>query len=200
MLSIILSMSVFAFIGAASPGPVNIIATSSSVNFGFKRTLPHVLGASISYALLVFIVGIGLNQFLLDLPQFSQWLKYIGGIFLLYMALKIATAKANTEGQEGVTATAPSFLQGALAQGLNPKAWLVSMSGVSVFVTPNAPAFTYLVIFTVLSFVICCVGVGIWAVAGQMISGLINQHQIMFNRIMGLLLSLTVISMFISTV
>ncbi|MEH6446075.1 MAG: LysE family translocator, partial [Oceanospirillaceae bacterium] len=182
--------------GAASPGPVNIIATSSSVNFGFKRTLPHVLGASASYGLIVFLVGIGLNQVLLDVPMFSQWLKYVGALFLLYMAYKIATSKASSDASGAVT-TAPSFLQGALTQGLNPKAWLVSMSGVAVFVTPNTPAFTYLIIFTVLSFVVCFLGVSIWAVAGHMMGSLISQYQIMFNRIMGLLLGLAVVSMFI---
>ena len=198
MFSIITSMAVFAFIGAVSPGPVNIMATSSSVNFGFKRTLPHVLGASVSYAAIVLLVGIGLNQLLSQNPQITDALKYIGAIFLLYMSYKIATAA--TDDSENVThLRAPTLIEGGLAQSLNPKAWLVSMSGVSIFVTPNDPSSLYVVIFSLLSFVICLLGVGTWAVAGSLISKMLSEkrHQVTFNRIMGVLLSLTVVSIFL---
>ncbi|MCJ8297772.1 MAG: LysE family translocator [Pseudomonadales bacterium] len=198
MFSIITSMAVFAFIGAVSPGPVNIMATSSSVNFGFKRTLPHVLGASLSYAAIVFLVGMGLNQLLSEHPQITDLLKYIGATFLLYMSYKIATAAADDS--ENIThQRAPTILEGGLAQGLNPKAWLVSMSGVSIFVTPNDPASLYVIIFSLLSFIICLFGVGTWAVAGSLISDMLSEkrHQVTFNRIMGLLLSLTVVSIFL---
>ncbi|NRA17460.1 MAG: LysE family translocator [Oceanospirillaceae bacterium] len=191
-------MAVFALIGAVSPGPVNIMATSSSVNFGFKRTLPHVLGASLSYAAIVFLVGIGLNQLLSEHPQITDLLKYIGATFLLYMSYKIATAAADDS--ENIThKRAPTILEGGLAQGLNPKAWLVSMSGVSIFVTPNDPASLYVIIFSLLSFIICLFGVGTWAVAGSLISDMLSEkrHQVTFNRIMGLLLSLTVVSIFL---
>ena len=198
MFSIILSMSIFAFIGSSSPGPVNIIATSSSANFGFKRTLAHVFGASIAYALIVFVVGSGLSKLILFYPQLSEYFKYIAAIFLLYMAFKIATAKVLTDSQSMGNNLAPTLLQGALSQGLNPKAWLVSMSGVSIFVTPNDPSALYLLVFTLLSFVIFLLGVGIWALAGKCISVWLTQvhYQIMFNRTMAVLLSFTVVLMF----
>jgi threonine/homoserine/homoserine lactone efflux protein len=85
MLAILFSMSVFALIGAITPGPVNIIATSSGVRFGFVRTLPHVSGATVSYTLIVALVGNGLHQLLSDHPQIIELLKYPGGGFLLYM-------------------------------------------------------------------------------------------------------------------
>lgn len=197
MISIIISMTIFAFIGAASPGPVNIIATTSSANYGFKRTVPHVFGASASYAFIVFTVGLGLNQLLTANPEFTEIVKYLGAAFLLYMSYKIATSKSSNE-QERQEKVAPSALQGFLAQGLNPKAWLVSMSGVSLFVTPHDPASLYLILFTCVSFVICILGVGIWAAAGELLSSLLiaPKNQRMFNRLMGLLLSLTVVAMF----
>ncbi|OUS25529.1 threonine transporter RhtB ['Osedax' symbiont bacterium Rs2_46_30_T18] len=198
MFSIITSMAIFAFIGAVSPGPVNIMATSSSVNFGFKRTLPHVFGASMSYAAIVLLVGLGLSQLLSQNPQITDALKYIGAAFLLYMSYKIATAAAD-DSEAIENKRAPTVLEGGLAQGLNPKAWLVSMSGVSIFVTPNDPSSLYVVIFSLLSFIICLLGVGTWAVAGSIISEMLSEkrHQVTFNRIMGVLLSLTVVSIFL---
>lgn len=199
MLSILLSMSLFAFIGAASPGPVNIIATTSSVNYGFRKTLPHVLGASLSYAGIVYLVGAGLSEVLVKYPQATQGLKYLAGAFLLYMAYNIAVSEIPGDSREREASGAPNMLQGALAQGLNPKAWLVSMSGVSVFVSPNSPVEMYLLYFTGLSFIICLVGVGIWALFGQLLSALLNKsaHHLLFNRCMGLMLAGSVVAMFV---
>ena len=198
MLSTIISMTLFALIGAISPGPVNIISTGAGANFGFRGALAFVLGATVSYTLVVFLVGIGLNTILETFPQITRSLQYIGGAFLLYMSYKIATA-APVESTASNASTSkkkpPNFIEGVLAQGLNPKAWLVSMSGVSLFVSANSPAFLYLLIFYAISFIICFIGVGTWAVMGQFISTFLSteKQQRRFNIIMGLLLASTVI-------
>jgi threonine/homoserine/homoserine lactone efflux protein len=198
MSAILLSMATFAFIGAASPGPVNIIATSSGVNFGFRKTLPHVIGASVCYGIIVFLAGIGINQLDEYFEQIAQSLKYIGALFLFYMSYKIATAKASTQ-QEQDLMSAPTLLQGAMSQGLNPKAWLVSMSGISVFVATSTDPYFYLYAFSGLSFVICLIGISLWAIAGDFLRALLTkpEQQIVFNRLMGVLLALSVVSMFI---
>ena len=199
MTTVLFSMALFALIGAITPGPVNIIATSSGASFGFLRTLPHVLGATVSYTLIVFLVGIGLNQLLQNTPAFTEILKYVGSIFLLYMAYKIATASSGPE-DEKTNTSPPSFIHGALCQGLNPKAWLVSMSGVSVFVLSQNSSEFYLLAYCLISFILCFVGVGTWAVAGHLIKDLLKApgRQKLFNQVMGFLLSLTVISILIS--
>jgi len=197
MATVLLSMSLFALIGAITPGPVNIIATSSGATFGYLRTLPHILGATISYTLIVFLVGTGLNQLLTDTPTITEILKYLGSTFLLYMAYKIATSNGDN-GDNDNKSSPPSFIQGALCQGLNPKAWLVSMSGVSVFVLTQIATDTlnYLLAYTIISFVLCFVGISTWAIVGHLIREFLAEpkRQRTFNRLMGILLSLTVIS------
>ena len=198
-MNVYISMFIFALIGAISPGPVNIIATGAGANFGFRRALPHVLGATVAYTLIVFLVGIGLSKVLNSYPQITGALQYLGGVFLLYMSYKIARAQPLEE-QSGSKTRPPSFVEGALSQGLNPKAWLVSMSGVSLFVTTNVPAMLYLLVFCLISFAVCLVGVGSWAAVGHMIRQLLanRRHQVVFNLIMGLLLSSTVASIFLN--
>ncbi|MEH6651725.1 MAG: LysE family translocator [Motiliproteus sp.] len=198
-MTVFISMFLFALIGAISPGPVNIIATSSGASFGFRSTLPHVLGATFAYTLIVFLVGTGLNQVLLSYPQITTSLQYLGAAFLLYMSYKIATANTSNE-QARTTSQPPSLLQGAMAQGLNPKAWLVSMSGVSLFVSANSPASFYLLMFCLISFLVCFIGIACWAALGQMIRNLLNNpgHQRLFNIAMGLLLSSTVVNIFLN--
>lgn len=199
MMTVFLSMSIFALVGAITPGPVNIIATSSGASFGFLRTVPHVLGATVSYTLIVFLVGIGLNQLLQNSPVFTENLRYLGSAFLLYMAYKIATANSDPDKPES-NSKPPSFIEGVLCQGLNPKAWLVSMSGVSVFVLSQNSAHFYLLAYCLISFVLCFTGVATWAVAGHMIKNYLKKpgRQKRFNHIMGFLLCLTVVSILIN--
>ena len=199
MTTIVISMFVFALIGAISPGPVNIIATGAGANFGFRAALPHVFGATVSYTLVVFLMGVGLNATLKLFPEITQWLQYVGGAFLLYMSYKIATA-VPIDSNDLSTKSPPTFIEGALAQGLNPKAWLVSMSGVSLFVSSNSPAMLYLLIFCSISFVVCFVSVGTWAAVGELIGGFLStrKRQVAFNIVMGLLLSATVVPIFIN--
>ncbi len=194
----IYSMLIFALVGAISPGPVNIIAASLGANYGVRCALPHVLGATLSYTLIVCLVGIGLNTVLAENPIIAQTLQYFGAAFLLYMSFKIATAEPASMQVESSSATSP-FLGGVLAQALNPKAWLVSMSGVSLFVAQRDHPVFFLVLFCVISFAMCFVGVSAWALLGNAIrrylSGL--RQQIIFNRIMGVLLSSSIMTLFI---
>lgn len=198
-MSVLISMFIFALIGAISPGPVNIIATASGATFGFRKTLPHILGATFSYTLIVFLAGLGLSQSMMASPQTNQLLQYIGGLFLLYIAFKIATSVSiNSELQHANTTilqkSPPSFVEGALAQILNPKAWLVSMSGISLFVTLQPKPMLYLFIFCLISFTLCLLGISTWAAIGRTIRGLLltKQRQMGFNIAMGLMLSGTV--------
>lgn len=198
MITVILSMAIFVLVGAISPGPVNIIATSSGACFGFRRTVPHVIGATFAYTLIVLLVGFGLNQSLIQYPEITNILKYLAGIYLLYMSFKIATSvPLNVTVSSGVKQP-PSFIDGVLSQGLNPKAWLVSMSGVSIFVSVHTESTFYLLVFSAISFTVCFVGISTWAAMGHVIRDHLSTRtrQIRFNMIMGLLLSISVISMF----
>lgn len=197
MITALVPMFVFALIGAISPGPVNIIATSSGATFGFRRTMPHVLGASISYTLIVLFVGAGLNEIFERFPIVIEVLKYLGGGFLLYMAFKIATSGGfNTPLSSDKKP--PGFWDGSLAQVLNPKAWLVSISGVGLFVASNTPYGLYLAIYCMCSLFVCLVGISTWAALGQMIQQYLSneKHMVIFNTVMGLLLASTVVTIF----
>ncbi len=199
MLTAALSMLTFALIGAITPGPVNIIATSSGASFGWKRTLPHVSGATLGYALVVLLCGLGLNGLNKVLPQLTNVLQYVGGAFLLYMAYKIATSSAADDRNTSALSQPPSLAQGALAQLLNPKAWLVAMSGVALFVATQADTRLYLGLFVALSFFACFVCVACWAICGQLISHWLSTPTRLrfFNCTLGAMLALTVATLFI---
>jgi threonine/homoserine/homoserine lactone efflux protein len=196
MSPILFSMFLFSLAGAISPGPVNLIAASIGASNGFFRALPHVTGASVSYLLIVWLMGSGLNRVLLAYPEIAYLLQYVGAAYLLYLSVKIATAQPVT-GMKSPSTRSTGMMQGVLSQSLNPKAWLVAMSGVSLFVTAGPNASVLLLAFCGISAVVCFLSIATWAALGRLIGQWLAKatYQLMFNRLMALLLAATVLTM-----
>ncbi|MGF1695781.1 LysE family translocator [Vibrio lamellibrachiae] len=192
MNSLFFAMVVFAFVGAVTPGPVNLLATSTAVNSGMKEALKHVTGASIAYALVVFFSGSVLQSMAKLLPKLELVMQLVGSAFLLYLAYRIYTAP--TASIETQTSNGMSWWVGALTQLLNPKAWLVAMSGVSLYVIGQDSPQQSLVLFTSVSLVVCFIGVGVWAVIGQLLAKKLENpvKQRQFNRVMAVMLGVSV--------
>ncbi|WP_070970052.1 LysE family translocator [Vibrio sonorensis] len=191
MESIFFAMAMFAFVGAVTPGPVNILATSTAAQKGLKSAMAHVLGASVAYALVVLISGLMMGELLKLLPKLEGYLKLAGSAFLLYLAWKIFRAPAE---KIGASKDSSGLWSGSLAQLLNPKAWLVAGSGVSLYVIGQSNETMMLAFFTWISLVVCLVGIGVWALLGHAMSGWLNnqKRQRLFNCAMSLMLVLSV--------
>jgi threonine/homoserine/homoserine lactone efflux protein len=196
------SMALFALAGAISPGPVNVMASSLGAAQGFVRALPHVLGATLSYCGVVWLMGSGLQMVLLAYPQIAQVTQYAGAAYLLYLAVCIARAQPGTpdaapQGAGAVHFWTRGLLQGALTQSLNPKAWLVALSGVSLFVPDGPDGTQRLLLFCAISGLVCFGSVAAWAALGQLIRRWLAHapHQRLFNRLLAALLVFTVYSM-----
>ena len=127
----------FAFIASVTPGPNNFMLLASGVNFGFRRTIPHMLGIAGGFVFLLLSVGLGLGALLAAYPALHVALKVIGGAYLLYLACRIATARSIADRGGG---EAPmTFLAAAAFQWVNPKAWVLSITAMSIFVDPKDP-------------------------------------------------------------
>ncbi len=123
----------FALAASISPGPNNIMVTASGANFGYRRTLPHLLGVTFGFPVLLMLLGLGFGDIFLAYPQIHTALKWAGSGYLLFLAYKIATASPAKEGAD--TGRPFTFLQAAAFQWLNPKAWLVALSSITAFTT-----------------------------------------------------------------
>ena len=154
MLTSLFAMAGFAFAGAITPGPVNVIAMRHGSQSRRWCALFYVLGASISYALVVWIMGLS-GQWLLHDPSVATAASWICAAYLVWLAWRIAQAPVadqlpDTHEHENAEVADPAqtgllqaFMQGAAIQSFNPKAWLVALSGVGLFVVPmtvNAPS------------------------------------------------------------
>ena len=93
----ILSICLFWFVAAYTPGPNNIVASYSGFNFGVKKTIPHILGVALGFTSLVFFLTVGLINVFKLFPLIQVIIKYLGTLFLLYLAYKIAFSKSSTD-------------------------------------------------------------------------------------------------------
>ncbi|HEY9096366.1 MAG TPA: LysE family translocator [Hydrogenophaga sp.] len=194
-----LAASTFALIGAITPGPVNFLAIRHGES---RRTLTafwYVLGASLSYTLVVWLSGTGSHWALQDGALITQAVRWLGAAYLLYLAWKIATAPPTHLGnadEQPVGQLWRSFSQGFLTQVLNPKAWLVALSGVGLYVlSPHPASGMSLGAFSLLSLTACFLGVGAWAWLGGLLTRWLHtpRRQRALNLCLAALLALSVL-------
>lgn len=184
---LVLGLTVFALVSSLTPGPNNLMLMASGANFGFRRSIPHMLGVSLGFTLMVLLVGIGLVQIFDAFPASYTLLKVISLIYLLYLAWKIATAAAT--GSDPDSAGSPmTFIQAALFQWVNPKAWTMALTAVSVYSPSQSLSAVAFVagLFGAINFP--CIG--IWTTMGlQLQRVLTNPIRLrIFNVFMALLL------------
>lgn len=184
-------MTSFAFATSASPGPVNIVAAMSGAEFGVKRSCGYVLGATIGFVSILLGIGIGFGSAFVSNRAVSNALAIAGAFYMLYLSYKLATAKPGPT--EKNTAPPPRFINGAIAQWLNPKAWIVSISAISIYVANSRNYSLYLSSFGAIFFVICFISILGWVIMGCKASTLLNGNYGVFNKIMAGLLALSVV-------
>ncbi len=139
----------FAVATAGTPGPNNAMLTSSGSLWGFRPTIPHMLGVSIGFPIMLLAVAAGAGDLLVKHPTVLTVMRWLGAVYLLYLAWKIATAdpQAHAEqsdvGQHGRANSRPlSFVQAALFQWVNVKAWLITISALATLTSVgHHPAF-----------------------------------------------------------
>jgi threonine/homoserine/homoserine lactone efflux protein len=132
------ALLVFCFVSSITPGPNNFMLLASGVNFGFRRTLPHMAGVAIGFLWLLLAVGSGLGTLLTLYPPLHLVLKVAGGAYLLFLAWKIASARSLSDGRRA-EAKPLTFLQAAMFQWVNPKAWVMAVTAMAVYADPAQP-------------------------------------------------------------
>ena len=186
-LSLLGPLAMFALVSSITPGPNNVMLASSGLNFGFRRSVPHLLGVNLGFTLMIFLVGIGLGSVFQQVPQLYTVLKYAGAAYLLYLAWKIANSGSMDDGE---TRGKPfTFLQAAAFQWVNPKAWVMAVGVVATY-TPQNGFFANLVIATVVCGVVNLPSIGIWVTFGTALRRVLHRPWAVraFNVSMALLL------------
>ena len=160
---ILSALCLFAFVSSVTPGPNNLMLMASGANFGFKKTIPHMLGIGIGFTVMIVLVGLGLIQIFDLYPIAHTILKIASTLYLLFLAWKIANAAAPES--QSKSGTPMTFLQAAAFQWVNPKAWTMALTAISLY----APGQTLIsILWVALIFgIINLPCVSSWTVLGQ---------------------------------
>ena len=133
----LLSLAGFAFAASITPGPNNLLLLASGTNFGLRRSIPHLAGVCLGFALMLVLVGLGLGELFERLPLLATALRGLCLLYLLYLAWRLAHAGPVTDASSGASNPATprplSFLQAALFQWVNPKAWAMALTAMTVY-------------------------------------------------------------------
>ena len=165
---------------------------TSGANYGFLRSVPHMLGVAVGFTVMIVIVGLGLMQLFERFPLAHQVLTWVSVAYLLWLSWKIATAKMpDTRAHSG---RPMSFLQAALFQWVNPKAWQMALTAITLY-APDRSGLAVGIVALVFGLInLPCVSS--WVVLGQKMQRVLssNARLMAFNWTMALLLVATLFS------
>ncbi len=141
-LDLLFALSTFAFVASITPGPNNLMLLASGVNFGFTRTIPHMLGVGFGFVFMILCIGFGVGQLFAAFPVLYTVLKVLSVAYMLWLAWKIANAGPIEAAESGSSAQPMGFWAAAAFQWVNPKGWAMALAAVANFTMPSAYLFS----------------------------------------------------------
>ena len=190
---LLLALAGFALATSITPGPNNLMLLASGANFGFRRTIPHMLGIGIGFTLMIAVVGLGMMALFERAPQVLSALKAACLVYLAYLAWKLATAAP--AGETRTPGRPLSFLQAAAFQWVNPKAWAMATTAISLY-APDRSLPAVLIVALIFG-AINLPSVSTWTLAGRHIRRWLAAGSRLraFNLVMAALLVVSVLPM-----
>ncbi|MEL0247071.1 MAG: LysE family translocator, partial [Alphaproteobacteria bacterium] len=187
----IFSIALFWFVAAYTPGPNNVVASYSGFNFGIAKTIPHILGVTLGFTSLVLFLTIGLINVFKLFPIIQLIIKYLGTIFLLYLAYKIAFSSGSNEIKKE---NPVKFIETFLFQYLNPKGVSVAIIVVSTYVELGVNYINYATQVVLLAFLFSSTSITLWTFIGKFLRKFATNEKFIkyFNYVMSVLLLLSI--------
>ena len=192
----ILSISLFWFVAAYTPGPNNVVASYSGFNFGIKKTIPHILGTTLGFTSLVLLLTIGLINVFKLFPIIQIIIRYLGTVFLIYLAYKIASSTASDEIKKE---NPVKFIETFLFQYLNPKGVMVAIIVVSSYVELGENYLNHATQVVALAFLFSSTSITLWTFIGKFLRKFATNDKFIkyFNYAMSGLLLLSIITFYL---
>jgi threonine/homoserine/homoserine lactone efflux protein len=179
----------FAFVGSFSPGPNNAVLWASGIAFGFRRTIPHVVGGALGVGTLVVGVAAGIGALLEAVPAAALALKVAGSAYLLYVAWRVAGSGAIARAE---AAHPLSVWQAAVFQWLNPKAWFFAIALVGTFLPEDLNRPAGIAVLTGVVIAVVAASFTIWAAGGAALAGFVADAR--GHRVVNLLLAVLILA------
>ena len=192
----IISIALFWFVTAYTPGPNNVVASYSGFNFGIMKTLPHIFGVTLGFTSLVLFLTIGLINVFKLFPIIQVIMKYLGTLFLIYLAYKIATSTTSDETKKE---NPVKFVETFFFQYLNPKGVTVAIIVVSTYVELGENYINYATQVVLLALLFSSTSITLWTFIGKFLRKFATNEKFIkyFNYAMSCLLLLSIITFYI---
>lgn len=184
----------FTFATSITPGPNNLMLLASGLNHGVRRSLPHYFGIALGFMLMIVLLGLGFGALFVEFPEVFVIIKVLGVSYLLFLAWKIANAGRQDASDQRKKPL--SFMQAAVFQWVNPKAWIMAIGAITAFTVQERIVESVTAVSLVFLFAsISCQGV--WLLAGRTLQRFLNDdHRLrIFNVTMAILLVASVVPM-----
>jgi threonine/homoserine/homoserine lactone efflux protein len=189
LLSDLAALIAFAFVGSFSPGPNNALLWASGISFGFRRTVPQIVGAALGVGALVVGVGAGIGAFLDAVPAAALALRVAGSVYLLYLAWRVAASGAFSHAE---VARPLGVWEAAWFQWLNPKAWVFAIALVGTFLPEEIHRLAGIALLTVSVLAVVAVSFTIWAAGGAALARFVADER--RRRMVNLLLAAMIVA------
>ena len=184
------ALATYSFVMSITPGPNNVMLTASGATFGFRRTVPHMLGISTGCGIQLLATCAGLGAAFARWPELQSVLRWAGALYLLYMGVRMLGSGPAGERSSPRPVT---FVEAALFQFLNPKAWIMSLTAASLFLPHDLGLLqtaAYMLFFMVIMNFPC---IAIWALFGSSLRRFLERpaSRMGFNAAMAVALTAT---------
>ena len=191
---LIATISVYYFVMYATPGPNNSILTASGIKFGFIRSIPNIIGISSGHGIQLALVCFGLGSLFTQFPILLEVLKYIGACYLLYLAWKMFGSLNISITEE--KSSPLKYYEAILFQFVNPKAWVICITAVSVFYPEKENLIIGTLFLVIMSTIINLPSISMWAFGGSIIRRYLSNKKLktIIEWILAILLLGTAIS------
>lgn len=166
-MDVLLPLIGFSFVSAATPGPNNVLLWASGATFGFRRTVPHIVGTAVGIGAMALGVAVGIGALITAIPPLAFVMKLAGSAYLLYLAAQLARAGA----LEHANAARPmSVISGAVFQVINPKGWLFALGAMTTFRPASLPVEVGSALVVGTMVLVILPSASLWAAAGDTLS------------------------------
>jgi len=182
------ALLMFTVVAAFTPGPNNIMIMASGLNFGLRRSVPHLFGICLGFPLMVMALGFGAGALFAQFPNLHKIIKVLGICYLVYLAWGIATASPDASVKS--RSQPLSFFQAVLFQWVNPKAWIMATSAIATYTSVGENLTIQIITIVLVFFLMSWPSAGTWLLFGTVIQRILKNpiHHRVFNVVMAILL------------
>lgn len=189
-----LAFATYSFVMSITPGPNNVMLTASGATFGFRKTVPHILGVCAGFSVVLLAVCAGLDALFTRWPDIQTALRWVGAAYLVYLGWRILRSGETRAAESRKPLT---VIEAAGFQFLNPKAWVMTLTAAAVFLPRELGLLTACAYMVAIMAIVNLPCITVWALFGSSLRGFLAKPagRAAFNVVMAVALAATGIAM-----